>query len=133
MSNVLPTCFSVLPYEIISNILSYDGRIKDRNGKFIGRIALDDERYSILQERWKKTTAHLLHEWDGHFNLFIHFHNKELFIAKMIYTDYYTYHFVRRTTREIVYRHIFHRDIFGDMNETDQQHWRNSVLFEDFM
>lgn len=127
MSLVLQSSFTKLPNEIISNILSYDGRINYRNGTFIDRIPLDDVRYSILQKRWKKTTVHLLGDC-GFLNFYIYFHNKELYLSKMIYEDYYTYHFVRRTTREIVYRNIFHRDIFGPINEIDQLHWWNGVL-----
>lgn len=128
MSNVLICNSIIFPNEIISHILSYDGRINYRNGKFIDRISMNDKRYSVLREQWKKTSFHLLDSCGGFLNFYIYFHNKEYFLSKMIYTDYYTFHFVRRTTREIVYRNIFHREIFGPMNQTDLSHWWNGVL-----
>ena len=37
------------PFEIVHRILEYDGRIKYRHGKYMNRIAQDDDRYKMLQ------------------------------------------------------------------------------------
>lgn len=37
------------PEEIIHHILSYDGRVKMRNGKYMYQINKDDARYKLLQ------------------------------------------------------------------------------------
>lgn len=41
-------CFSELPVEIIDKILSYNGSIKYRNGKFMNQISKTDQRYHVL-------------------------------------------------------------------------------------
>ena len=40
--------FSKLPLNIIDIILSFDGRIVNRNGIYINRLIKDDERFEIL-------------------------------------------------------------------------------------
>ena len=40
----------LLPLEIVHLILEYDGRIKNRNGKYMNQIAQDDDRYLMLQK-----------------------------------------------------------------------------------
>jgi hypothetical protein len=42
--------FKLIPMDILINILSYDGSIKYRNGKFIDQIKNDDERYKLLNQ-----------------------------------------------------------------------------------
>lgn len=42
--------FSSLPFEIITHILEYDGRIKYRNGTYINQISSNDDRYEILKQ-----------------------------------------------------------------------------------
>lgn len=43
-----------IPKEIINLILEYDGRIKDRNGKYINIISKKDIRYKIIQQVMSK-------------------------------------------------------------------------------
>jgi len=40
--------FSSLPTDIIHHILSYNGTLKLRNGKYMNQIAQDDDRYQML-------------------------------------------------------------------------------------
>jgi hypothetical protein len=40
--------FSSLPTDIIHNILSYNGTLKLRNGKYMGQISKSDKRYELL-------------------------------------------------------------------------------------
>lgn len=39
--------FSLLPYDVIHHILSYNNRIKYRNGKYMNQIC-NDKRYKLL-------------------------------------------------------------------------------------
>jgi len=41
--------FKNTPMDIVKQILDYSGAIKYRNGKFMGRIEKEDERYTILE------------------------------------------------------------------------------------
>ena len=40
--------FSSLPTDIIHHILSYIGKLKHRNGKYMGQISTSDKRYELL-------------------------------------------------------------------------------------
>ena len=40
--------FSSLPTDIIHHILSYNGVLKLRNGKYMGQISKSDKRYELL-------------------------------------------------------------------------------------
>jgi hypothetical protein len=40
--------FSFLPTDIIHHILSYIGKLKYRNGKYMGQISTSDKRYELL-------------------------------------------------------------------------------------
>jgi hypothetical protein len=40
--------FSSLPTDIIHHILSYNGALKLRNGKYMGQISKSDKRYELL-------------------------------------------------------------------------------------
>ena len=42
--------FSSLPFDIINQILKYDGSIKIRNGKYIKQISPNDYRYYLLKK-----------------------------------------------------------------------------------
>ena len=42
--------FSYLPLDIIHHILSYNGVVKLRNGKYIGQISKSDQRYELLRK-----------------------------------------------------------------------------------
>ena len=40
--------FKYIPYELISIILQFDGRIKYRNGKYINQLNLDTSWYNCI-------------------------------------------------------------------------------------
>lgn len=42
--------FSSLPFDIINQILKYNGSIKIRNGKYINQISSNDYRYNLLKK-----------------------------------------------------------------------------------
>jgi len=42
------------PLEIVNRILEYDGRIKYRHGKYMNKIAPDDDRYKMLFQTMPK-------------------------------------------------------------------------------
>ena len=63
-------CFPDLPVEIIDKILSYNGTIKYRNGKFMNQIVKTDERYHILLTTIPK---YFLCEQYGTFGILIDF------------------------------------------------------------
>ena len=68
--------FQNLPKELIHIILSYDGKIKYRNGKYINQILREDERYHIFKIIPKPRF------WlvDGGFECLINFTGKYTFI-----------------------------------------------------
>lgn len=46
--------FSSLPLDIIHHILSYDGTLKNRSGKYMGQISKTDKRYELLHNIERK-------------------------------------------------------------------------------
>ena len=47
--------FKNLPNEIVNLILDYDNKIRYRNGKYIDRINIEDEKYDNLKDVILKT------------------------------------------------------------------------------
>ena len=48
MYKLLAMSFSSLPLDIVHHILSYNGNIKLRTGKYMGQISKTDKRYELL-------------------------------------------------------------------------------------
>jgi hypothetical protein len=42
--------FALLPQDIVYHILSYNDKIKYRNGKYMNQISKEDERYNLLMK-----------------------------------------------------------------------------------
>ena len=74
----------LLPLEIVHLILEYDGRIKNRNGKYMNQIAQDDDRYKMLQ---KIPQFYSVTTYDGSFSKMILLKNS-IFYTKFFNVSY---------------------------------------------
>ena len=95
--NVTKTDMGNLPKDVIDIILSFDGTLKLRNGKYMNQISKSDKRYDIL-----KQIPQLLICYSDIYFIFVLFpKNGRMFqISKCIYKDLrnYSYNTVYHTS-----------------------------------
>ena len=89
--------FSSLPTDIIHHILSYDGTLKNRNGKYMEQISKIDDRYKMLLKIPR--IFHLF--WPGCF-YFLRV-NKRFTIKLFIIRQSYQYEYYFRSKKYIKY------------------------------
>ena len=98
--------FKKLPLEIVIYILEYTNVIKYRNGKFIDRINLTDERYLLLNN-----FTPIQRRVFGNYSFkYIRIHDKSyisLYIRKDNNITKYTYTYAKKTEKNKVGRPIY--------------------------
>jgi hypothetical protein len=84
--------FYKLPYDLIDIILSYDGTIKIRNGKYMNQISKNDSRYELIQ---KNPRGKMIINSTSYFAYEVIFSNNarlqisSWFSSKKLYIDYH--------------------------------------------
>lgn len=62
-----------LPVEIVNHILSYDGKIKYRNGEYINQIEKTDKRFLIIKKIYKPKILYESYEYENRIHIRIRF------------------------------------------------------------
>ena len=71
-----------LPFDAVDRILAYDGRIRNRRGKYMTRIPAADARYALFQERFPRrvlTDTYVFRDATMVYNL-IRFSNRAFYL-----------------------------------------------------